>query len=239
MNITTFDNLETLYTAAADNFVAQSVRAIEEYGKFTVALSGGSSPKAIFQLLATESYSSKIDWSKVFIFWVDERWVPLTDDRSNAKMTFDTLLNLVPVPENQIFTMYQDGIEPQDYAVEYEKQVRSIVGEEGSFDFILLGMGEDGHTASLFPGEDVLNEQEKWVSAYFLAPQDMFRITLTAPLINKAKHILLVAFGAGKKHALHEILYGEYNPATYPLQLIQPLHGKINLFTDKAALGQS
>lgn len=239
MNITTFDNLETLYTAAADNFVEQAATAIADHNQFTVALSGGSSPKAIFQLLATEKYSTKIDWSKVFIFWVDERWVPLTDDRSNAKMTFDTLLDLVPIPENNVFAMYKDGIEPQDYAVEYEKQVRAVVGEEGRFDFMLLGMGEDGHTASLFPGEEILNEQEKWVSAYFLAPQDMFRITLTAPLINKAKHILLVTFGAGKKNALHEILHGEYNPNTYPLQLIKPIHGAINLFTDKAALGQS
>jgi 6-phosphogluconolactonase len=187
-------------------------------------------------LLATEEYAEKIEWNKVYFFWVDERWVPLDDDKSNALMTFETLLNKVPVNKDQIFPMYQEGILPEDYAKVYEQKIRSVLGGEGIFDFILLGMGDDGHTASLFPGEDVLDENEKWVSAYYLKSQEMFRITLTAPVINKAENILLVAFGESKKHALNEVLNGAYNPKLYPLQLINKKES-FQIFTDEKAKG--
>jgi 6-phosphogluconolactonase len=236
MEITVFNDLDSLYKKAADTFVELAGQSIVEKGRFAVALSGGSSPKAIFNLLATAEYSQKVEWGKVFFFWVDERWVPLDDEKSNAKMTFETLLHRVPVNGDQIFPMYKDGTEPEDYAKEYEKQIRKVLGEEGIFDFILLGMGDDGHTASLFPGEKVLEEKEKWVDAYYLKPQEMFRITLTAPLINKAEHILVVAFGESKKHALNEVLNGEYNPQLYPLQLIRPKEGFM-FFTDEKAKG--
>lgn len=232
MGVTIVDNLDQLYKEAADQFVDLAKEAIQERGKFVVALSGGSSPKAIFKLLATRDYAEKIDWKNIYFFWVDERWVPLDDDKSNAKMTFETLLNEVPVNKNQIFPMFKEGISPEDYAVEYENDVRNILGEEGRFDFILLGMGDDGHTASLFPGEQVLNENKKWVDAYYLAPQEMYRITLTAPIINKAEHVLVITFGASKKHALNEVLNGEYNPKLYPLQLIKPEKRELQFLTD-------
>jgi 6-phosphogluconolactonase len=236
MNITVFDDLNTLYKKAADTFVDLSKKSIQKHDRFVVALSGGSSPKAIFNLLATQEYADKIEWNKVYFFWVDERWVSLDDEKSNAKMTFETLLDKVPVNKNQIFPMYQDGIEPEEYAKEYEIKIRKILGSEGIFDFILLGMGDDGHTASLFPGEEILNENEKWVDAYYLKPQEMFRITLTAPIINKAENILVVAFGESKKHALNEILNGEYNPKLYPLQLIEKKES-FQFFTDEKAMG--
>jgi 6-phosphogluconolactonase len=236
MNITVFDDLNTLYTKAADTFVDLSQKAIQKHNRFVVALSGGSSPKAIFNLLATQEYADKIEWNKVYFFWVDERWVSLNDERSNAKMTFEALLDKVPVNKDHIFPMYKDGIEPEDYAKEYEQQIKNILGDEGIFDFILLGMGDDGHTASLFPGENVLNESKKWVDAYYLKPQEMFRITLTAPIINKAENILVVAFGESKKHALNEVLNGEYNPKLYPLQLIEKKEG-FQFFTDEKAMG--
>ncbi|ASW73239.1 6-phosphogluconolactonase [Chryseobacterium piperi] len=236
MNITVFDNLEKLYKKAADTFVDLSKKAIEKRERFVVALSGGSSPKAIFELLATNEYADKIEWNKVYFFWVDERWVPLDDDKSNARMTFETLLDKVPVNKDHIFPMYKDGVTPENYAAEYEQEINKVLGDAGVFDFILLGMGDDGHTASLFPGESVLDEKEKWVSAYYLKPQEMFRITLTAPLINKAENILIVAFGEGKKHALNEVLNGEYNPKLYPLQLIDKKEG-VQFFTDEKARG--
>lgn len=236
MEITVFNDLDTLYKKAADTFVELAGKAIAQKERFAVALSGGSSPKAIFSLLATEEYSQKVEWGKVFFFWVDERWVPLENEKSNARMTFETLLHRVPVNGDQIFPMYKEGTEPEKYAEEYEKQIRKVLGEEGVFDFILLGMGDDGHTASLFPGEKVLEEKEKWVDAYYLKPQDMFRITLTAPIINKAGHILVVAFGESKKHALNEVVNGEYNPQLYPLQLIRPKEGFM-FFTDEKAKG--
>ncbi|MGV2448869.1 UNVERIFIED_CONTAM: 6-phosphogluconolactonase [Ralstonia mannitolilytica] len=236
MNITVFDDLEKLYTKAADAFVDLSKKSIQKNGHFVVALSGGSSPKAIFKLLATPEYKEKVEWNKVYFFWVDERWVPLNDDKSNFRMTDEALLSKVPVDQSHIFPMYAGGITPEDYAKAYEQQIRTVLGDEGVFDFILLGMGDDGHTASLFPGEDVLNEKEKWVSAYYLKPQEMFRITLTAPIINHAENILVIAFGESKKHALNEVLNGEYNPSLYPMQLIEKKNG-FQFFTDEKAKG--
>lgn len=234
MNITIFNNLDALYKEAADTFVELSKKAIQKHDKFVVALSGGSSPKAIFSLLATPEYADKIIWEKIHFFWVDERWVSLEDEKSNFKMTLEVLLNKVPVNKNQIFPMYKGGIKPENYAKAYESQIRNVLGADGIFDFILLGMGDDGHTASLFPGEKILQEKEKWVDAYYLKPQEMFRITLTEPIINKAENILIVTFGKSKKNALNEVLNGIYNPELYPLQLIEKKAG-VQIFTDKEA----
>ncbi|RTY84441.1 6-phosphogluconolactonase [Flavobacterium sp. ZB4P23] len=230
-----FNTKEDITSQAANIFVAAAEKAIQKRGRFVVALTGGSSPVAIYALLATASYKTKIDWEKIFIFWGDERWVPLDDVLSNAKMANDTLLSLVNIPKNNIFPMYREGVTPEDYALEYEKSIKNITGEDGQFDLILLGMGDDGHTASLFPGQAVLQEQDKWVTAYYLESQTMFRITLTAPLINRAKQIVVVTFGENKAYALNEVLYGAYNPEKYPMQLIKPSDGELLFLTDKAA----
>jgi 6-phosphogluconolactonase len=232
-----YNTTEEINTAAADLFTAAAQDAIAKRGKFTAVLTGGSSPVGIYKLLASDAYKNKIDWSKVYIFWGDERWVSLNDDLSNAKMSYAALLSHVPIPSENIFEMYKDGVTPEDYAVTYEQSIRKILGEEGKFDFIFLGMGDDGHTASLFPREAVLNEQNKWVDAYFLAPQNMYRITLTAPLINKAEKIIVVTFGEKKAHALKEVTKGEYNPSLYPTQLIKPVSGELVFLVDKSAAG--
>lgn len=232
-----YNTIEEINIKAADLFAESAQKAIAEKGKFTAVLTGGSSPAGIYKLLASDAYKTKIDWSKVFIFWGDERWVPLNDDLSNAKMSYATLLSHVPIPAENIFEMYKDGVTPEDFAVTYEQSVRTVLGEEGKFDLILLGMGDDGHTASLFPGEEVLNEQTKWVDAYYLAPQKMFRITLTAPLINKAEKIVVVAFGEKKINALKEVTTGEFNPTLYPMQLIKPVSGELLFLVDKIAAG--
>jgi len=232
-----YNNTEEINTTAADIFVTAAQKAIAEKDKFTVVLTGGSSPAGIYKLLASDAYKNKIDWSKVFVFWGDERWVPLSDDLSNAKMSYASLLSHVPVPKENIFEMYKDGVTPEDYAVSYEQSIRKVLGDEGKFDLILLGMGDDGHTASLFPGQEVLQEQTKWVDAYYLEPQKMHRITLTAPLINKAEKIVVVAFGEKKAHALKEVTTGNYNPETYPMQLIKPVSGELLFLVDKSAAG--
>lgn len=234
-----YNTTDEINTTAADLFVSSAQKAIAEKGKFTAVLTGGSSPAGIYKLLASDDYKNKIDWNKVFIFWGDERWVPLNDDLSNAKMSYSTLLNHVSIPKENIFEMYKDGVKPEEYAVTYEQSIRKVLGEEGKFDLILLGMGDDGHTASLFPGEEVLKEETKWVDAYFLAPQNMHRITLTAPLINKAEKIVVVAFGEKKAPALKEVTKGEYNPTTYPMQLIKPVSGELLFLVDKAAAGSN
>ncbi|KUJ59920.1 6-phosphogluconolactonase [Flavobacteriaceae bacterium CRH] len=232
-----YNNTEEINTVAADLFTAAAQKAIAEKGKFTAVLTGGSSPAGIYKLLASDAYKTKIDWSKVFIFWGDERWVPLNDDLSNAKMSYSALLSHVPIPSENIFEMYKDGVTPEDYAVTYEQSIRKVLGEEGKFDLILLGMGDDGHTASLFPGQAVLDEQEKWVAAYYLEPQKMHRITLTAPIINKAEKIIVVAFGEKKAPALKEVTTGAFNPSTYPMQLIKPVSGELLFLVDKSAAG--
>lgn len=232
-----YNTTEEINTKAADLFVESAQKAIAEKGKFTAVLTGGSSPAGIYKLLASDAYKTKIDWSKVFIFWGDERWVPLNDDLSNAKMSYATLLSHVPIPAENIFEMYKDGVTAEDFAVTYEQSIRTVLGDEGKFDLILLGMGDDGHTASLFPGEAVLNEQTKWVDAYYLAPQKMYRITLTAPLINKAEKIVVVAFGEKKINALKEVTAGEFNPTLYPMQLIKPVSGELLFLVDKIAAG--
>lgn len=234
-----YNNTDEINTTAADLFIEYAQKEIAGKGKFTMVLTGGSSPAGIYKLLASDAYKEKIDWTKVYVFWGDERWVPLTDDLSNAKMSYATLLSHVAIPSENIFEMYKDGVSPEEYAATYEQTIRKVLGEEGKFDLILLGMGDDGHTASLFPGEAVLEEQNKWVDAYYLAPQKMHRITLTAPLINKAKKIIVVAFGEKKVHALKEVTTGEYNPALYPMQLIKPVSGELLFLVDKIAAGKN
>ena len=236
--VSIFSSKEEITPYAANIFVAAAQNAIQKRGRFLVALTGGSSPVSIYKLLATPQYKAKIDWENVFIFWGDERWVPLDDERSNAKMSSDYLLNHVGIPKSNLFPMYKQGFSPEEYALKYEKLIKSLTGEHGQFDLILLGMGDDGHTASLFPGEAVLHENNKWVSAYYLESQSMYRITLTAPFINRAKEIVVITFGESKAHALNEVLYGDYNPEKYPTQLIKPLDGKLLFLTDQDAINR-
>lgn len=230
-----FESKAQIFETAAQLFVDAAKKNIDEKGFFSVALTGGSSPINLHKLLATENYKSEVDWSKVFVFWGDERWVPLEDDLSNAKMSFETLLNHVPVPKSNIFPMYKEGVAAADYAQTYEQILREKLGNAARLDFIFLGMGDDGHTASLFPGTKVLHEKDKWVDAYFLTPQDMYRITLTAPFINKADQIVVIAFGEKKAKALREVLQGDKNPELYPSQLLKPTTGKLTFLVDEEA----
>src|SRR5690606_29584186 len=231
-----FENKDVLNTELADYFVSKAQQAILDKGKFTVALTGGSSPAGLYQLLASDSYREKVDWSKVFIFWGDERWVPLDDDKSNAGAAFDDLLNHIPVPKDQIFPMWKADISAQDYAKDYQAILEQHLTNGEECDLILLGMGDDGHTASLFPNQDIiLKEKDKKVAAYFLAPQDMYRITLTAPLINKAKNIVFLVFGDKKAEALYQVLQGESNSNLYPSQLITRDGQKVTWMVDKDA----
>ncbi len=202
--------------------------------RFTWVLTGGSSPKVLYDLLASPPYSSRIAWKKLHFFWGDERAVPFDDDRNNAKMTYEHLLNKVPVTASQVHIIRTD-IEPDKAATEYEQVLRTYFTDEGqSFDLVLSGMGDDGHTLSLFPGTAVVHEKKAWVSAFYLAPQQMFRITLTAPIVNRAARVAFLAFGAAKAHALHEVLEGNYDPDLYPSQVIQPSSGELHWFTDNA-----
>lgn len=231
-----FKDKNELSEAAAELFLNAALNAVKNKGRFTVALTGGSSPVLLHDLLSKEPYASQVPWDKTFVFWGDERFVPLTDERSNAKMAFETLLNKVPVPENQVYPMWEDGMDAETFAAKYEQIIKDHFGKNPyEFDLILLGMGDDGHTASLFPGTEVLNEKEKIVMGYYLTPQSMYRITLTSPIINSAKQICFLTFGANKAKALYEVLEGERNSVQYPSQLIHAKNGEVIWMVDEAA----
>ena len=233
--IQVFKNTEELSKTAAEIFTQTAREAVRDHGRFTVALTGGSSPAQLYNILTQQPYREQVPWNETYIFWGDERWVPLSDERSNYKMAYDALLNKVPVPPNQIFPMWGET-SPVDFAQQYEDLLQNHFNSTAPrFDLILLGMGDDGHTASLFPGTAVLQEKQRWVQAYYLDSQSMYRITLTAPIINQAKKILFMTYGEKKANALYEILEGERNTAKYPAQLIQPLQSDILWLVDEAA----
>jgi len=243
MQLHVYKNGEELSSAVA-KWIADRISAtLVKKDRFTIALSGGSTPQRLHKILAASPYKEQIDWSKLHIFWGDERAVPFEDSRNNAKMAYDTLLDFVPVPASQIHVMRTD-IAPEQSAVEYEKILhqyfRPSAGKgDGlpaeSFDLVLLGMGDDGHTLSLFPGTAVVHEEAAWVKAFFLKAQDMYRITLTKSIVNRSACIAFLTTGAGKAHALKEVLKGAYQPDLYPSQEIRPTAGELHWFVDEAA----
>lgn len=215
-----------------NNYI-QQVLAKQE--RFTFVLSGGSTPKALYALLAESPYKESIPWEKLHFFWGDERAVPFEDSRNNAKMCYDELLDKVPVKAENIHIMRTD-ITPEESAAEYEKIIKTYFeGSETTFDFVLLGMGDDGHTLSLFPGTKVIHEQTALATSFFLQAQDMYRITLTAPVVNDAACVAFLAAGAGKAEVLKQVLKGEKNIDLYPSQIIQPVKGQLHWFVDEAA----
>jgi 6-phosphogluconolactonase len=238
MKINIADTPAELAQQAADWVTDYAERLLQQQDRFTIALSGGSTPKALHELLAQPPLRNQIDWSRVHVFWGDERFVPLTDEKNNARMAFDTLLNHVPVPQSQIHVMRTD-LPPEDSMADYDGILHAYFGgQKHTFDLVLLGMGDDGHTLSLFPGTEVVHEEKAWTKAFFLTQQDMFRLTLTAPVVNKAAAVLFLVAGANKADALHEVLHGAYQPDKYPSQRIKPERGELVWFIDKAAAAQ-
>jgi 6-phosphogluconolactonase len=230
-----FKTVDELSKKAADIFLQTAVETVSKNGKFNVALTGGNSPVQLYQLLAQSPYKEQVPWTNTYVFWGDERWVPLTDEKSNAKMAFETLLDHVPIPKENIFPMWAQE-EPEEFAKKYEDIIkRHFASDKPRFDLILLGMGDDGHTASLFPGTEVLHEQTRLVRAYYLAPQSMYRNTLTAPCINASGKIVFMVFGDKKADALYEVQKGEYNPDKYPSQLIAPKNGELIWLVDESS----
>jgi 6-phosphogluconolactonase len=217
-------------------FISQYIQEVlQKQERFTFALSGGNTPKALYALLAKEPYVNMIEWNKVHFFWGDERAVPFEDARNNARMAYDVLLDKVgALPEN-IHVMRTD-IEPEASAAAYEKILhRYFDGKPATFDLVLLGMGDDGHTLSLFPGLPIVHEKKAWVKAFWLDAQDMYRITLTAPVTNLAARVVFMATGSGKALTLKAVIDGAPDPDRYPSQLIRPENGELHWFVDEAA----
>jgi 6-phosphogluconolactonase len=235
MNLNVSADTDEMSMRVAEWITNYIKETLKKRDRFTWVLSGGNTPKKLYHLLSSPSYIDKIEWKKLHFFWGDERYVPITDDRNNAKMAFDNLLNNVPVVKKQIHIMQTD-IAPEASAAAYEKTLQKYFHrKKKSFDLVLLGLGDNAHTLSLFPGYDIVHEKEKWVSAFYLEEQKMYRISLTTPIVNKSARIAFLVTGRDKAASLYNVLYGEHEPDLYPAQIIQPFSDELYWFTDKEA----
>lgn len=225
---------------AAETMAVRAAESIRERGRFVVALSGGSTPLSLFELLASPPFASKIDWRHVHICWGDERSVPPDDARSNYRMACDALLDHVPIPEAHIHRMRGEDV-PERAAAAYEAELRALFdGSEAydefpSLDLILLGLGTDGHTASLFPSGSALREQSRWVVADYVESVSMWRITLTLPLINASRYVLFLVAGAEKADVVQRILAAPGFAPSLPAALVVPARGLLRWILDGAA----
>ena len=234
MQLHIFDDKETMSEQLA-SWIAHLVQdTLKNQDYFTLVLSGGGTPKLLFEKLASGEYKNKIDWKRVHIFWGDERAVPFDDDRNNAKMAYDILINHIDVPSGQVHIMRTD-IEPKLAAEEYEKILHQYFDKtSNSFDLVLLGMGDDGHTLSLFPGSPIIEEHEHWVNSVYNEQQKMYRITLMPVIVNKASNIVFMVDGAKKANILQRVIEGPYIPLKLPAQIVKPSNGELSWFLDKA-----
>jgi len=234
MSLNIFNTEEEVLDALAKHFVIVANEAISARGKFSVALSGGNSPKKLYELLAS-TYHDKVDWEKVYFFFGDERNVPQTDKDSNYLMAKNALFIPLMIDSDHVFPV-DTSLSPADAAAKYDQEIEEFFDEdEMSFDLILLGLGDNSHTASLFPHTPVLHDRTPGVKDVFLPDQQVYRITLNAPMINEARHIAFLVYGEGKAIAVHHVLEDDENIEEYPAQLIEPIIGEIQWFLDEAA----
>jgi len=235
-----YENPETLAQAAAEMFAARVSAAAASRGVARVAISGGTTPKRMFQLLA-EKFQTKIDWTKLQLYWVDERTVGPNDADSNFRMTREALLDRVSLPKENVHRI-EGELPPEEAASRYEAELRNSMKLEGAespaFDLLLLGMGDDGHTASIFPHTEAVNNFGHLAIANQVPQKDTWRVTLTWPVINAAKSVAFLIEGAAKAARLHDVLLGKYDPETLPSQLIRPTSGKLEFLLDVAAAAE-
>jgi 6-phosphogluconolactonase len=229
--IQVFENREALSLHAAELFDALSRGAIGARGNFRVALSGGSTPLRLYSLLAVEPYRSKVDWRHIELFFGDERCVPPDHHNSNFNSINEALLSHVPVKAYRI----EGELKPEEAAFSYESEIRrafALQEEIPVFDLVLLGLGADGHTASLFPGTTALKETEKLAAAVYAGQPDGWRVTLTLPVINNARKVVFMVSGDGKAQVVREVVEGKKK---YPAALVSPSNGEVLWLLDKAA----
>lgn len=230
-----FENLESLSEAAAVLFIESSARAIMDRGRFLAALSGGSTPLKLYELLAQSPYREQVDWPHVHVFWGDERCVPLEDLENSYRQAHDVLLALVPIPAENIHRVQSD-LEPEAAAINYAlvlKQFASPPLDWPRFDLVLLGMGNDGHTASLFPASEVNPAAATLAVTAQYHGRPANRVTLTPRVFNAARRIIFLVSGESKSDMLANVLYGEYRPEQLPAQRIRPTDGELIWMVDQ------
>ena len=237
---------ESLTLKAAEHFVALAAAAVEDHGRFAVALSGGSTPKQLYTLLATPEWSTRVPWPRVDVFWGDERCVPPDDPASNYRMACAALLDHVPVDPARVHRISGED-DPGLAASAYEAELRTAFAtptgpprlEPGTrFDHVLLGMGDDGHTASLFPHSPVLRESERWAIPSETGAVPHRRVTLTLPVLNAAADVSFLVVGRGKASTLARVLEGRHEAEALPAQLIAPRKGRLHWLVDVDAASQ-
>lgn len=233
-------NLYELSTDVAGNLVQKVKEVLKMKDSFSLVLSGGSTPIELYKLLASDAYKEKIEWKKIHVFFGDERFVSIHDERNNARMAFSALLNHVDIPASQIHIIHTENTTPEQSAAMYETTIRTFFSATkeatGGFDLVLLGLGSNAHTLSLFPGHDaVIHESQKWCIPTWVEEQNEYRITLTPPLINLSAQIYFMVSGKEKAEAMKEILKGKYAPEIYPAQIINPSNGELHWFADESA----
>jgi 6-phosphogluconolactonase len=245
-NVEIFTNADELTVAAAERFVAAAAAAIESTETFSVALSGGSTPHALFGLLASPEYASRVQWPRVHVFWGDERCVPPTHDDSNYRMAHEMLLAHVPVRATNIHRIRGEE-NPAVAAEQYERALRSAfetptgpprAARGACFDLVLLGLGTNGHTASLFPHMQSVRERTRWVMDENVEALQMWRITLTPVILNCAAEIIFLVAGKEKAPILRRVLYGAREIDDLPAQVIAPADGRLRWMVDAAAAAE-
>jgi 6-phosphogluconolactonase len=238
VHISVFDDLDAVARAAA-NLLAQLQANDRPQEHFTIALSGGSTPRTFHSVLVAPPYRDQVDWGSLEFFWGDERFAPPDDPESNYRMARETLLLKAPITSDQVHRVPTERGDPAMVAELYEADIRRdmnvLPGQLPRFDLILLGMGPDGHCASLFPHTDALRVRDRLVTANYVPKLDANRITLTVPVINNAAAVVFLVAGADKADALAAVLEGSHDPETYPSQLIAPEHGVLHWLVDRAA----
>jgi len=222
-----------LAEAAAGHFVAAAGDAIDSHGQFVVALSGGSTPRDTYRRLGTDALVSGVMWSRVQVLWGDERCVPPDHAESNYRMARETLLERVPVPAANVHRIHGED-DPATAAAAYEATLRALA----RIDLVLLGLGDDGHTASLFPGSAAIQEQTRWVMAAHAPAASMWRVTLTPAVINAAAEVLFLVSGGAKAGILRRVLEGPRRPQELPAQAIVPSNGRVRWCVDAAAAAE-
>ncbi|MDB5143483.1 MAG: pgl [Mucilaginibacter sp.] len=235
MKINVFNNEDEVLNGLANYFVETAASSIANHGQFSVALSGGNSPRKLYELLASPSFKDKVEWSKVHFFFGDERYVPHTDPQSNYLMAKKALFEPLDLSYKQIFPI-DTSLSPEEAAKKYITDINYyFAGTEVRFDLILLGLGDNSHTASLFPHTPVLHDKTVSAKEVFLEDQQVFRITMTAPLINQAHHIAFLVYGADKAIAVHHVIEDKRDIENYPAQLIKLQDGDLQWFLDNKA----
>jgi 6-phosphogluconolactonase len=241
VEVRTLTTPQELFSAAAEEVVSAATDAVAQRGRFTIALSGGSTPKGLFNLLATNALTV-LPWERMFFFWGDERHVPPTDPDSNYRMAEQTMLSKVPVPPGNVFRMAAENPDAAAAAEDYEQTLRKFFalepGQVPVFDLILLGIGPDGHTASLFPGTAGLQEKSRLVIANWVEKMKTNRLTFTLPVLNAARCVAFLVSGTDKAAVLRTVLEEEVPAEQYPAKLVHPTDGKLIWLLDRAAASE-